>query len=83
MSSSKGLLMVIRGLVGFVVVLDLPQFRVCFDNLFFEAVKNYMLVYKVKDRSQAIKDINQLKRIVKPRIEAYENEIKRKLGSGS
>lgn len=53
------------------------------DNLFFEAVKNYMLVYKVKDRSQAIKDINQLKRIVKPRIEAYENEIKRKLGSGS
>lgn len=53
------------------------------DNLFFEAVKNYMLVYKVKDRNQAIKDINQLKRIVKPRIEAYENEIKRKLGSGS
>lgn len=53
------------------------------DNLFFEVVKNYMLVYKVKDRNQAIKDINQLKRIVKPRIEAYENEIKGKYNDGS
>ena len=53
------------------------------DNLFFEAVKYYMLVYKVKDRNKAIKDINQLKRIVKSKIEAYENEIRRKFDSGS
>ena len=43
------------------------------SNLFFEAVKYYMLMYGVKDKSQAIKDINQLKRIAKPKIDAYLN----------
>ena len=41
------------------------------ELLFFEAVKYYMLVYKVNDKNQAIKDINQLKRIAKPKIDAY------------
>ena len=41
------------------------------DNLFFEAVRYYMEVYRVKSKDQAIKDINQLKRIAKPKIDAY------------
>ncbi len=53
------------------------------ENLFFQAVKYYMEVYNVKDRNQAIKDINQLKRKAKSMIEAYENEIKRKYDDGS
>lgn len=44
------------------------------SNLFFEAVKYYMLMYGVKDKNQAIKDINQLKRIAKTKIDAYLND---------
>lgn len=51
------------------------------DKLFFEAVKYYMLVYKVNDKNQAIKDINQLKRIAKPKIDAYLKDYKGNGGS--
>lgn len=42
------------------------------DELFYNAVKTYMELYQIRDRKQAIKDINSLKQKAIPYFNAYE-----------
>lgn len=50
------------------------------NELFYSAVKTYMELYRIRDRKQATIDINQLKRIVKPKVDDY---LKNKKNGGS